>query len=66
MPRSIFFSWQSDLNNSEHRNFIESCIKKALKNLSKEDSVQIYMDYDRDTKGLGGSPDIFDAIFSKI
>lgn len=66
MARTIFFSWQSDLDNKGHRNFIERCIKQALKNLSKVDDAQIYMDYDRDTLGLDGSPDITSAIFDKI
>lgn len=66
VTRTIFFSWQSDLDNSRHRNFLERCINQALKNLSKADDAQIYMNYDRDTLGLDGSPDITSAIFDKI
>lgn len=66
MSRTIFFSWQSDLSNNHHRSFIETCIKKALKNLSQDDLAQIYMDYDRDTLGRNGSPDISEVIFEKI
>ena len=66
MARTIFFSWQSDLDNAQHRNFIERCIKQALKNLSHNDLAQIYMDYDRDTLGRYGSPDITEVIFDKI
>ena len=66
MSRTIFFSWQSDLSNNHHRSFIETCIKKALKNLSQDDFAHIYMDYDRDTLGRNGSPDISEVIFEKI
>jgi predicted nucleotide-binding protein len=66
VARTIFFSWQSDLDNSQHRNYIEKCIKQALKNLSQNDLAQIYMDYDRDTLGRYGSPDITEVIFDKI
>lgn len=64
--RYIFFSWQSDLENRYHRNFIEGCIRKAIKEMEKDSDIQIYMDYDRDTMGLSGSPDISSAIFDKI
>lgn len=37
-----------------------------MKNLSRNDSAQIYMDYDRDTMGRSGSPDISEVIFDKI
>lgn len=64
MARIIFYSWQNDLPSKSHRNFIDSCIRRALKSLEKEASV--YMEYDRDTMGLMGSPDIADSIFEKI
>ncbi len=64
MARSIFYSWQNDLDNKTHRYFIEKCLKKALDNLEKD--AAIYMGYDRDTKGVIGSPDITSTIFDKI
>lgn len=64
--RNIFFSWQSDLDNHNHRNFIEKCIVKAIKKLEKNLEIRVYMDYDRDTLGLSGSPDIVNSIFEKI
>lgn len=64
--KNIFFSWQSDLDKRTHRNFIEKCIAKSIKSLNKESELHIYLEYDRDTLGLLGSPDISTAIFDKI
>ena len=64
MARTIFYSWQSDLQSSTHRYFIEDCLKNALKDLEHE--TRIYMDFDRDTFGTNGSPDIIQTIFDKI
>lgn len=61
--KNIFFSWQSDLDSKNHRNYIEKCIKKSIKSLNKEDELHLYFEYDRDTLGLSGSPDITSSIF---
>lgn len=64
MGRTIFYSWQNDLPTRDHRYFLEKCIRLAIKSLERE--VNIYTEYDRDTMGLMGSPDITNTIFSKI
>lgn len=64
MSRIIFYSWQNDLPAKTHRNFLDRCIQDALKSLEKE--AKVYMEYDRDTMGLMGSPDITESIFDKI
>ena len=64
LSRIIFYSWQNDLSAKTHRYFIDKCIQLALSSLEKE--AKVYMEYDRDTKGLMGSPDITDSIFNKI
>lgn len=64
MARTIFYSWQSDLKPSQHRYFIEKCLKNALNEL--EHDANIYMEFDRDTFGMKGSPDITQTIFDKI
>lgn len=64
MAGTIFYSWQNDLDHKTHRNFIEKCIQKALKSVKKD--AHVVVDYDRDTKGLNGSPDITTTIFEKI
>ena len=66
MSKKIFFSWQSDLPRKTHKNFIEMCIKTAVEELGTDEEVNIYMDYDRDTKDMVGSPDISSTIFEKI
>jgi len=61
---NVFYSWQSDLPNNSNRSFISGAIKKAIKKLSYE--IRVYAEYDRDTLGTTGSPDISDTIFNKI
>lgn len=64
--KNIFFSWQSDLDSKTHRNYIEKCIKKSIKSLNKEKELHLFLEYDRDTLRLPGSPDITSSIFDKI
>ena len=66
MSRTIFYSWQNDLPAKSHRNYLDQCIRLAVKALQKENDVHVYMEYDRDTMGLMGSPDITESIFDKI
>ncbi|MBZ9686814.1 hypothetical protein G9F72_010805 [Clostridium estertheticum] len=66
MKFNVFYSWQSDLPNKDNRSFIEECIKKAMKMNAGDINVGEIFDYDRDTKGVSGSPDIADIIFNKI
>lgn len=61
----VFYSWQSDLPGSTNRNFIEKCINEAVNNCNSViDGIEIVAD--RDTKGITGSPNISQTIFSKI
>jgi hypothetical protein len=60
----IFWSWQSDSSTTCNRNFIESCLKKAISKI-KKNSAQL-IEIDRDTKGVGGTPRIADTILEKI
>ncbi len=66
MIYNIFYSWQSDLPNKSNRSFIEYCIKKAIKMNKLSSDIKVYIDYDRDTLGVSGSPDISETIFNKI
>jgi len=63
-PLVVFWSWQADSDASTNRHFIEDCLKHAVKNVAKSEGVLIVVD--RDTKGIGGSPGIFDTILRKI
>lgn len=62
---TIFFSWQSDLPNSDNRNFIEDVIKKSIKELNQND-FSLALSIDKDTNQLAGSPDIANSILTKI
>lgn len=64
---NVFYSWQSDLPGNTNRNFIEDAIKKALRDLAKDEDVyQPPREVDRDTRGVAGSPNIAETIFAKI
>lgn len=61
----VFYSWQSDLPGKTNRYFIEKCINEAVNNCNSViDGIEIVAD--RDTKGVTGSPNISQTVFSKI
>lgn len=60
----IFWSWQSDSDSAANRNFIQDCLEKAGKRVGKASSTII--EVDRDTKGVGGTPNISETILQKI
>ncbi|MGO9574374.1 MAG: hypothetical protein ACLPTQ_08605, partial [Terriglobales bacterium] len=70
MALTVFFSWQSDRPKREGRNFIEKCLREAVKNISLEIEFQEAMrgeiEIDSDTKTVPGSPKIFPTILKKI
>lgn len=66
MKRSIFYSWQSDLDATGNRNLIEDALKQALKNIRRDESETVEPVLDRDTAGLSGAPSISESIFAKI
>lgn len=62
--QNIFYSWQTDTNESLNRYFIEDCLKRAIKKLNREDLSDLVID--RDTKNVPGMPDIGHTILEKI
>jgi len=66
MDCTIFYSWQSDLPNKTNRSFIEKCIRKAIKDCSEKISSGLVLDFDSDTRGKTGSPNITQTIIDKI
>lgn len=66
MSFRIFYCWQSDLPNPTNRGFIEKALESAAKAISKDDSVDVQPDIDRDTLGIPGAPDIASTILAKI
>ena len=66
MKKTVFYSWQSDLPNTSNRGFIEKALKKAVKEIADDESIDVEPVIDRDTAGVGGSPEISGTIFEKI
>ena len=72
MPATVFYSWQSDSDKKVNRNFIEDALKKAIKQLHRNEDVfsalrdDNSVELDKDTQGVPGSPPIVDTIFEKI
>ncbi len=71
MAFTIFYSWQSDISPTINRNFIESVLKKVVKNQNKDITIQESLrdeevKLDKDTKGVSGTPPIAETIFQKI
>ncbi|MFS7190720.1 TIR domain-containing protein [Serratia proteamaculans] len=65
--RSIFYSWQADLDYEINKNVIKAAISIAINktNLSIEDAMNNFL-LDSDTTNRTGSPDIVNVILSKI
>jgi hypothetical protein len=69
MPQHVFFSWQSDTPNRLARNFVESCLERAIGELKADAEVDLAdreIKVDRDTRNVPGSPPIMETIFAKI
>lgn len=62
----IFYSWQSDLNLKTNKNFIEDCIKAAIKEFNKENAFLVEFELDKDTSGEPGNPEVINTILNKI
>ena len=67
---TIFYSWQIDRPTGACRNFIERCLQSAIDRLRADIEIDEYLrdelQVDRDTKGVPGTPAIFDTIMEKI
>lgn len=66
MNYTVFYSWQSDLENRFNRSFIQEVIEKATKIFSQDESFSLDAVVDRDTYGIAGSPSIVESITGKI
>jgi len=62
---TIFYSWQSDLPNDTNKNAIRQALRIASNNIEKE-VPNISIKLDEATRDMPGSPNIPNAIFSKI
>lgn len=59
MKNTIFFSWQSH-EPRLNKNLIQESLRKAIKEVGRG------LEYDESTRGIPGSPDIFNEILKKI
>jgi hypothetical protein len=70
MAGTVFFSWQSDRPSREGRNLIEKALETAVarinKDLTVEEAERPELSVDKDTRGVPGSPPIFQTILAKI
>jgi hypothetical protein len=66
MRYTVFYSWQSDLENKHNRSFIQEVLEKAIKAVSKNSDFRLDAVVDRDTYGIPGSPSIVESITGKI
>ena len=65
MKYTVFYSWQSDLPNNTNRSFIESVIKTAIKGIKQSAKYELEPTFDKDTKGVPGSPNISQTVLEK-
>lgn len=65
IEKTIFYSWQSDLNLDFNWKLIEKSLIDSIQVLNAETKMIKYT-IDQATRGLPGSPDIVDSIFRKI
>lgn len=68
---TVFYSWQSDRPNKTCRNFIQAALKEAIRGINRELEVLVAergesLTIDQDTKGVPGTPEIFNTILDKI
>ncbi len=66
MPRTVFYSWQSDRPNATNRSFILKALQAACAGLSEDSTIDERPEVDHDTQNVPGSPDIVRTIFAKI
>lgn len=66
MDFSLFFSWQSDSPLDDNKHLIRDSAKIAAKRVAADAEVEESPRLDHDTKGLSGTPEVANAIFSKI
>ncbi len=64
--KTVFYSWQSDLDNSCNRNLIENALKAAIKGINATILEGDNFELDKDTLNEPGSPDIVETILGKI
>jgi hypothetical protein len=62
---TVFYSWQSDLDNKTNRFFIGAALEGAV-TLLKRDGLEVAPRIDQDARDCPGAPDIATELFRKI
>jgi hypothetical protein len=65
MSETVFYSWQSDSENSTNRGFIEKALEKAIDGVLQAE-LALDLALDRDTQDIPGAPAVTDTILQKI
>jgi hypothetical protein len=66
LPRTVFWSWQSDAPQRETRNIIQDALKSSLKELAAELEEAERLEVDQGAKGVVGLDLIAEVILGKI
>ena len=66
MSMSVFYSWQSDLQNTLNRGLIRKALDDAIRAINADLDVEEAIRVDQDTEGVSGSPPITETILRKI
>jgi hypothetical protein len=66
MKLKIFYSWQSDLPNNTNRQFIMTCLEKAMSTIHQNNISITDWSIESDSRGENGTPELASTIFSKI
>lgn len=69
MTRTVFYSWQSDLDAAVTKSLIQRALDAAVKSLGADaevDPARRELVVDRDTRGVKGTPHVAETILDKI
>ncbi|KAF0250519.1 MAG: hypothetical protein FD167_93 [bacterium] len=66
MEITVFYSWQSDLDNSTNRSFIEGALEKAINSINKENKFKVKPVIKQGAQDEAGSAHIAETILSTI
>jgi hypothetical protein len=66
MEFTLFFAWQSDSPLDDNKHLIRDAARDAVKRISQSNDVEESPRLDHDTKGLSGTPEVANSIFTKI
>lgn len=63
---TVFYAWQSDLEQKTNRNFIRHALDAAAARITEDSAVEAEVLIDADTEGVVGTPPVTETILKKI